>query len=79
MDEKGRALQGRLDFFEHNVKILQTGVKQVLKSHEGMWQSVLALCCMALLTPVSLSQVMCLTFFQMECIRLWSYQRRSEK
>lgn len=35
MDEKGRALQGRLDFFEHNVKVLQTGLKAVLKSHEG--------------------------------------------
>lgn len=34
MDEKGRALQGRLDFCERNVKALQQGVKALLKNHE---------------------------------------------
>lgn len=35
MDEKGRALQGRLDFCERNVKALQNGVKGLIKNHHG--------------------------------------------
>jgi len=35
MDEKGRALQGRLDFCERNVKGLQNGVKGLIKNHQG--------------------------------------------
>ena len=35
MDEKGRALQGRLDFCERNVKALQNGVKGLIKNHQG--------------------------------------------
>lgn len=35
MDEKGRALQGRLDFSERNIKTLENGVKNLLKSHQG--------------------------------------------
>lgn len=35
MDEKGRALQGRLDFCERNVKALQNGVKGIIKNHQG--------------------------------------------
>ena len=33
MDEKGRAMQGRLDFCERNVKTLQQGVKALLRNH----------------------------------------------
>lgn len=35
MDEKGRSLQGRLDFCERNVKALQNGVKGMIKNHQG--------------------------------------------
>lgn len=35
MDEKGRALQGRLDFCERNVKALETGVNGLIKNHQG--------------------------------------------
>ena len=37
MDEKGRALQGRLDFCERNVKALQNGVNGLIKNHQGAW------------------------------------------
>lgn len=37
MDEKGRSLQGRLDFCERNVKALQNGVKGMIKNHQGGW------------------------------------------
>ncbi len=43
MDEKGHALQGRLEFCERNVKTLEQGVKGLLKNHEEGWQATLNL------------------------------------
>jgi hypothetical protein len=43
MDEKGRAMQGRLDFCERNVKTLQQGVKALLKNHKEGCEATLDL------------------------------------
>jgi len=34
LDEKGKLLQGRLDFFDRNIKDLDTGLKSILQSHK---------------------------------------------
>ena len=34
VDEKGRLLQGRLDFFDRNIKELDAGLKSILQSHK---------------------------------------------
>jgi hypothetical protein len=42
-DEKGKSLQGRLEFFERNVQTLHSGLRKVFKTHEGEAPSGLGL------------------------------------